>query len=100
MKPPPSGGFNHKGDSMNTPADDLKNILYQLTLGTSDDPSGGYHEDSSRLDFLTLVVRGLEVGDYSYEEAKLIFAQDGPAGFDFEQWFGQQVEAGHYNDPT
>lgn len=85
---------------MPTPADDLRTILYQKTLGTPDDPSGGYHEDSSRMDMLMDVARGLEVGDYTYAEAKVIFDANAPQDFDFAAWYAEQVEAGDYNEPT
>ena len=84
---------------MTTPADDLRTILYQLTIGLPDDPSGGYHEDGSRLDSLMDVVRGMEVGDYNYDEAAAIFKERGPKNFDFHLWYAEQVEAGEYNEP-
>lgn len=83
---------------MSDPASQLRAVLYQLTIGLPDDPSGGYHEDSSRLDALTDIVRGFGMGEYDITFLQEVFRNAGPKNFDITAWVQQKVIEGVYHE--
>lgn len=83
---------------MSDTSDQLSRALFQLEIGQPEDPSGGHHPETPRINMLVDVIEGFELGDYDINHVREVFATHGPKNFSIDAWIGEQVEAGRYGD--
>lgn len=81
---------------MSDTSDQLSRSLFQLELGSPEDPSGGHHPETPRINMLVDAIEGFELGDYDITHIRQLFSMHGPKGFSIDAWIGEQVEAGNY----